>query len=439
MKRGMLLLLSLVLAPGLMFPPVSAIEIQHWNTENGVPVYFIESHDLPIVDMRLSFRAASSRDGDLPGLAGLVNGLLVEGTGDLSAQQIALEFEQVGAQLGHSASRDMAWTSLRSLSDRAKLDPVVDLLARVTALPNFSQSALNRDRDALLVNLASRQKQIASIASDRFNQALYRNHPYEYGSGGVAEAIEVITLEDLSRFHHRYYVAKNASLAIVGDLSLEAAKSYANQISDYLVAGKAAEDLPKPAETHAQTLRIDFETAQSQVKVGMPVLSRFDPDYYALIVGNHILGGNGSNSRLMQKIREEHGLSYSVYSYFAPLETNGPFEMGLQTRNAQVDEALGLLEQTLQAFIDHGPEPGELELAKRNILGGFALRFDSNLKLLNQLSVIGFYRLPLDYLDNYPRRIETVRAEDVHSAFRRRIKPEQMIRVIVGPQEKSKQ
>jgi len=429
MIRGVLLLLALVLSP------VSAVEIQHWNTGNGVPVYFIESHDLPIVDMRMSFRAASSRDGDLPGIAGLVNGLLVEGTGDLSAQQIALEFEQVGARLGHSANRDMAWTSLRSLSDRTKLDPVVDLFARVTALPNFTQDALDRDRDALLVNLAARQKHIGSIASDRFNQALYRDHPYEYGSSGLAKAIEAITLEDLSRFHRRYYVAKNASLAIVGDLSLEAAKFYANQISNYLVAGKGAEDLPNPAETHAQTLRIDFETPQSQVKVGMPVLSRFDPDYYALIVGNHILGGNGSNSRLMQIIREEHGLSYSVYSYFAPLETNGPFEMGLQTRNAQVDEALALLEQTLQAFIDHGPQPAELELAKQNILGGFALRFDSNLKLLNQLSVIGFYRLPLDYLDNYPRQIEAVTAEDVLSAFRRRIKPEQMIRVIVGPQE----
>ncbi len=365
--------------------------------------------------------------------------VLVEGTGDLSAQQIALEFEQVGARLGHSANRDMAWTSLRSLSDRAKLDSVVDLFARVTALPNFSQSALDRDRDALLVNMAARKKQVASIASDQFNQALYRNHAYQYGSGGLAKAIEAITLENLSRFHRRYYVARNASLAIVGDLSREAAKSYANQISDYLAAGKAAEDLPQPAETQAQTLRIDFETPQSQVKVGMPVLSRFDPDYYALIVGNHILGGNGSNSRLMHIIREQHGLSYSVYSYFAPLETKGPFEMGLQTRNAQVDEALALLEQTLQAFIDYGPVQSELELAKQNILGGFALRFDSNLKLLNQLSVIGFYRLPLDYLNHYPRQIEAVTAEDVHSAFRRRIKPEQMIRGIVGPQEKSKQ
>ena len=157
----------------------------------------------------------------------------------------------------------------------------------------------------------------------------------------------------------------------------------------------------------------------------MPVMSRFDPDYYALTVGNHILGGNGSNSRLMQKIREEKGLAYSVYSYLASMEVSGPFEMGLQTRNAQADEALALLEETLQIFIDNGPEQSELDLAKKNIIGGFALRLDSNSKLLDQLSVIGFYQLPFDYLDNYPRQIELITADDVRKAFRNRIKPEQ--------------
>ena len=194
MRSGLLLLLCLT------FLPVYAVDIQHWKTASGVPVYFIESHDLPIVDIRLSFRAASSRDGDLPGIAGLVNGLLVEGTGKLSAQDIALEFEQVGAQLGHSANRDMAWTSLRSLSERGKLDAIVDLFARVTALPEFSQTALDRDREALLVNLASRQKQIAALTSDRFRQAMYRDHPYQYGSHGLAKVLQAITLEDVFGF-----------------------------------------------------------------------------------------------------------------------------------------------------------------------------------------------------------------------------------------------
>ena len=431
MRIWLLLLLYLV------YVSANAIEIQHWTTNNGAPVYFIESHDLPIVDMRLNFRAASSRDGELPGIAGLVNGLLVEGTEDLTAQQVAARFEQVGARLGHSANRDMAWTSLRSLSDRNKLDAVVDLFAEVTALPRFTQSALDRDREALLVNLESRKKQIASLASDQFNQALYRGHPYQYGAHGLADSLKAISLEDVFQFHRQHYVAKNASLAIVGDLSLSDARAYADRITAYLPSGSAVGDLPKPAKTLGQTLRIDFETGQTQIKVGMPVMSRFDPDYYALIVGNHVFGGNGSNSRLMQKIREEHGLAYSVYSYLAPLEASGPFEMGLQTRNAQVEEALALLEETLLTFIAEGPDGSEIELAKKNIIGGFALRLDSNRKLLDQLSIIGFYRLTLDYLDQYPRRIEAISADDVRQAFRKRIRPEQMIRVIVGPLDKS--
>ena len=429
MRAGLLLLLCLVIAQA------NAIEIQHWNTRNGVPVYFIETHNLPIVDMRLSFHAASSRDGNLPGLAGLVNGLLVEGTEDLSAQQVASGFEQFGARFSHRAGRDIAWTGLRSLSDHDILDVVVDLFARVTALPNFTQSALDRDREALLVNLGSRQKRIDALASDHFNQALYQGHPYQYGSLGRADALQTVQLRDVISFHQRFYVAKNASLAIIGDLTLEDARAYANQISAYLPEGESVDDILEPTATQGKTIRVDFDSEQTQVKVGMPVLSRFDPDYYALIVGNHILGGNGSNSRLMQNIREKHGLAYNAYSFFIPLQARGPFEMGLQTRNDQVAEALTLLDQTLQQFIEQGPDDTELALARKNIIAGFAMRLDSNRKMLNQLSVIGFYKLPLDYLDQYPRHIEAISADVIRRAFQDRVKPDQMIRVIVGPQE----
>jgi zinc protease len=424
----------LLLALTLCNMSAYAVEIQNWKTDNGVPVLFIEAHDLPIVDLRMSFLAASSRDADLPGQAGLVNGLLVEGSGELTAQQIALQFEQVGARFGFETGRDMASTSLRSLSDREKLEAVIDLFARVTALPSFPQEALERDRGALLVNLAERQKRAGSVASDAFFRALYRGHPYEFGSRGKQETIKVIKREDIVAFHRRYYVAANASLAIVGDLTLTEAKIYANKISQYLPDGKMAEALPEPEEVYGSSIRIAFDTEQTQIKVGMPVMARHDPDFYVLTLGNHILGGNGSNSRLMQKIREERALTYGVYSYFLALESIGPFQLSLQTRNHQADEALRLLEQTLAEFIDKGPTQAELDHARKNITGGFALRLDSNRKLLSQLSVIGFYRLPLDYLDEYSSHINAITIDDIRRVFKKRIKPEKMIRVIVGPE-----
>ena len=165
---------------------------------------------------------------------------------------------------------------------------------------------------------------------------------------------------------------------------------------------------------------------------GLPVLSRTDPDYYALYLGNHILGGSGFSSRLMQEIRENRGLVYSVYSYFVPMESSGPFLMALQTSNSQVDEAAGLLQQMLVDFIDAGPTDKEIEHAKKNITGGFPLKIDSNKKIVDYLSLIGFYDLPLDYLDRFNDNILAISAADIKDAFARRVKPDQMIRVIVG-------
>lgn len=411
-----------------------AREIQQWHTDNGVPVLFMQAQELPIVDIRIGFRAGSARDGDKPGISQLLNGLLVEGSGKLSAQDIALEFERVGAQLRHYAGRDFAQLSLRSLSEASKLDVVVDVFSRVIALPAFPQAALDRDRAAMIVELAQRKTRIESLLSTTFMKNLYAGHAYENAAIVSESSIQSIARQDLVQFHSTYYVVENASLAIVGDLSLEQARHYAEKVVAYLPSGKAAAKLPEPAPTQAKTIRLDFDTPQTQLRIGMPVITRLDADYYALMLGNHIFGGNGSNSRLMKKIREEQGLSYNVYSSLSPLQVAGPFEMGLQTSNHQVDAALDSLEQLLRDFIEKGPTGAELELAKKNITGGFALRLDSNRKLLNQLSVMGYYQLPLDFLDEYAKKIEEVTLEDVRRAFRDRIRPEQMIRVIVGPQ-----
>ncbi len=414
---------------------VHALDIKSWQTANGVRVLFLESRDLPMVDLGIVFRAGSARDGDLPGLSRLVNGLLIEGSGKLTAQQIALQFEQVGAQFKSGSGRDMARISLRSLSDGEKLKPVVDLFSRVIGLPVFPVAALERDRRSMLTSLAERKNRIGSLLATTFMQNLYADHPYQFGSGGREDTLSQITRDNLIRFHQRYYVAANATLAIVGDLSLNEAELYAETVVRHLAKGKAAGELPRPKQTTGKTIRVPFVTEQTQIKIGMPLLPWHDPDYYGLTLGNHILGGNGSNSRLMQKIREEEGLSYSVHSSMTSMDVAGPFELGLQTRNHQVDEALAIVDEVLRTFIDKGPDDAELELARKNITGGFAMRLDSNRKLLGQLTLIGFYRLPLDYLQQYSSKIQTLTAADIKSVFQRRIKPEQMIRVIVGTEQ----
>ena len=163
-----------------------------------------------------------------------------------------------------------------------------------------------------------------------------------------------------------------------------------------------------------------------------PGLRRVDPDYFPLLVGNHILGGGGFISRLMEEVRQKRGLAYSVYSFFSPYKEQGPFQIGLQTKKEQSEEALALTQKVLKDFVASGPTDEELLAAKQNIIGGFPLRIDSNSKILSYLSMIGFYNLPLTYLTDYLVAVEAVTTEQIRQAFQRRIQPDGMVTVVVG-------
>lgn len=412
---------------------VSALDIKQWQSSNGAKVLFVATDGLAMIDIRMGFKAGSSRDGDLPGISRLTNALIVDGTGDLTAEEIAETMESVGAQLGHDSLQDMAWSSLRLLSNTPKRKEILDLYARVTGLPTFPKDAIERDRVSMLTSLKSRKHNISKVTSDAFNAALYKDHVYEIGAHGTQSALSNMTQNDLMEFHKKYYVANNATVSIVGDLSIQQAKQLSENLTQYLKAGQAAQAIKPPKATQASVKFIDFDSTQTHIVQGLPVLTRKDEDYFSLYVGNHILGGSGFGSRLMDVIRKEKGLSYSVYSYFLPMESNGPFQMAMQTANHQVAKARSLLDQLLEEFIENGPSDDELLKAKKNITGGFALKIDSNSKIINYLALIAFYDLPLDYLDTFNAKIEKVTLDDIKDAFSRRVKIDQMIEIIVGP------
>lgn len=416
-----------------MVSHVYALDIQKWRTDKGATVLFVQANDLPMIDIRMTFKAGSSRDGDYPGISRLTNALLVEGVDDYNAEQIAATMESVGALLGHDSLRDMAWSSLRLLSNTANKEEIIDLFARVTGAPLFPLDAIERDRTSMLTSLKSRQHQIDLVAQDALFQALYKDHVYQQGSHGTEAGLLAITQSDLKQFHQTYYVAENATIAIVGDLSLKEAKQMAFKLTTYLSRGEQAKALKKPLPTVADTQLIEFDATQTYISLGLPALTRKDDDYFSLYVGNHILGGSGFGSRLMSVIREEKGLSYSVYSYFSPMESHGPFQMAMQTANHQADEARALLRGLLTDFIKAGPTDEELLKAKKNITGGFPLKIDSNRKIVEYLALMGFYDLPLDYLASFNERVEAVTVESIQDAFARRVDLEKMIEIVVGP------
>jgi zinc protease len=415
-------------------PAVSAAPpIEHWVTENGARVYFVASDALPMLDVRVGFDAGSARDGASPGLAALTNRLLSDGAGDWNADQIAERFESRGAEFGAGSARDMAWVSLRSLTEEALLEPAVSTAAVILRAPRFAPEGFERERSRMVTAARERQQEPDEIAEDAFFAAAYPGGPYGTPPGGTEASLRALSREQVLAFYRRYYVARNATVAIVGALSRAQAEHLAAALTKGLPAGEQAPPFPPAAALAAGSdVRISYPSKQTHVRIGQPSVTRLDPDYFPLYVGNHILGGSGLVSRFSKEVREKRGLSYSVYSYIAPLAGRGPFVMGLQTKNDQTPEAIKLLRENLLRFIEAGPTDQELKSAKDDLVGGFPLRIDSNAKLAEYLSVIGFYGLPLDYLDTFTAKIEAVTREQILRAFRTHIHADRLVEVSVG-------
>jgi len=410
--------------------------IQHWQTDNGTRVYFVPAPNLPMVDINVVFDAGSARDSEKPGIAMLTNKLLSEGAGGQSADQIAEHFDNLGAKLGNSVDRDMATVSLRSLAESELLQPALDMLALLLAKPDFEAIALERVRQKRLSYLKYQQQSPDAIGEKAFYQAVFSTHPYATLPEGTAESVTTITRDEVKAFHQRYYVTKNALIVIVGALERKEAAKLANTVVSQLPVGKIAPALPPvPALREAQTIHLEHPSSQTHVLMGQPGMKRGDPDYFTLYVGNYILGGSGLVSQLGKEVREKRGLAYSAYSYFFPQRVAGPFWMNLETRNDQTTEALQVVQDTMRDFVENGPTANQLKAAKQGITGKFPLRIKSNSNIISYLAMIGFYRLPLDYLHTFNDNVEAVTLDMIKDAFKRRLNLDKFVTVTVGGKE----
>ena len=427
-----LVLLGLLAGAGHAF---AILPIQNWQTSTGARVYFVESHQLPMLDVSIDFAAGSGRDTPArSGLANLTRHMLNLGAGALSEDEIAEKLADVGAELGGHVDQDRAGMTLRTLSSAREREQALDVLSRIVQRPEFSEKVLGREKARLAAMLKEAETKPESIAERAFYSLLYGNHPYALRISGEVDSVESLKRDDLVQFYRTHYTAIDAVVAIIGDVSRETAQEIAEKLTATLpeTAAPLPVLLQVPLPAKAQNREIPHPATQSHILLGYPGIKRDDPDYFALFVGNYILGGGGFSSRFVEQVRQKRGLAYSVFSYFMPLKEQGPFEIGLQTKKEQADEALKVVRETLRDFIAKGPTEKELKAAKQNLAGGFPLRIDSNKKILEYLAVIGFYRLPLSYLDDFVPRVEKVTVEQIKSAFQRRINPDSMVTVIVG-------
>lgn len=409
------------------------LAIQTWQTSLGTPVYYVKAPQLPMVDIQLVFNAGSAQDGTQSGLAKLTSAMLNEGTTNLNADQIANQFDNVGAVFSQDANRDMALVGLRSLTDPKYFNSAFSTFLNVLGNVNFPADAFARVQKQILVSLDEQKQLPTVVASKAFFRKLYGNQPYGHPVLGTKKQLMVMTPADLVRFYHQFYVAKNAMIAIVGDVDEQTARSLSEQISKALPQGEKAGAIPlATAATLDGVKQINFPSTQTTILMGQVGITPTDKDYFPLLVGNYTLGGNGLVSRLFEQVRDTRGLAYHVSSSFYSMAGKGPFIVGLQTRNDQAQTSLDLTKQILQKFIKDGPSEKELTAAKKNLIGGFPLSLAGNDDILAQLVNIGYYQLPLNYLDTYRDKVKAVSLEQIKQSFQQRLNVNDMVVVMVG-------
>ena len=407
--------------------------VQAWTLDNGARVLFVEARDVPILDVAVEFRAGSGFDpSERSGLAAMTQHLARFGAGGMSEDDIARRLGDVGAQLSGRIDVDRAGFVLRTLSSRLERVQALDVFARVVQSPEFPLAALERERTRIGTNLREEATRPGIIASRQFFAAAYGNHPYASRPLGDADGVRALTRDTIVDFRRRFYSGVSAVVSIVGDVSRAEAGEIARQVAGTLPAGSVRPTLPPvPSLAAAQSRRVPHPSLQSHILIGTPAASRSDPDYFALLVGNHVLGGGGFASRLTVEVREKRGFAYSVFSSVQPWLDRGPFQIALQTRRDQTDEALAVVRSVLFEFLSKGPTEQELANARRNLVSGFPLRIDTNREVLDLVSAIGFYDLPVDWLSQWSKLVERVTREDVVRAFQR-LDPQRLVTVVVG-------
>ena len=430
----------------------AGIPVEHWTQASGVRVYLVQSPVIPMVDVQIDFDAGSRRDSpQQAGLASVTASMTAKGVLATAGQDAESALDEnglseawadLGAGFGASASGDRLSFSLRTLTYPDLLAKAARLAARQLGQPEFPQAIWLRERERLNAALKEANTRPATLTARAFSAAVYGTHPY--GFEMTEATLARINVADMKAMYGHLIQPCRAQVTLVGAVNRAQADDLVTQLFARLPSqpGVTCPELPAVAEVaplaQAFEQRIAFESAQAHVLMGQPGFKRADPDYFPLTVGNYVLGGGGFVSRLTTQVREKRGLSYSVYSYFGPGLHAGAFMLGLQTRPDQANQAIQVSREVVADFVANGPTEAELQAAKDNLIGGFALRVDSNRKLLDNVANMAWNKLPLDYLDTWTQQVEKVTVADIRAAFARKLQPQTMVTVVLGAVDTTK-
>lgn len=421
---------------------VTVPTIQQFKTKAGIPVAFVQTTTLPIVDIDLRFNAGSARDGSIRkdgfGIANMTATMLTQGTKKLDENEFTRAGETLGINLDSSAHKDMFIVSLRSLSDDNHLLPGIDLMTQMLSEPAFDDQVLARNKARLLVGLQQQKQDPNSLASIAFNQALYGDHPYAHPSVGTLESVPNIDKQQLIEFKNRYLVAANASIAMTGNLTLSQAKKLAEDITSTLPAGQTAPALPEPKPLNqTKHIHIPFPSTQTTILMGQLGSKRAtnpkdQQQQTNFAVGNEVMAGSNFNARLMTEVRQNLGYTYGITGSMTPMLAKGPYQIGFSTRNDKALDAINASLAVINKTLDEGITNSEMRLTTDNLKNSFPMSFASNAGINNLLGMMNFYQLPNTYLTDYIDRIDQVKLAGVNQTMRDTLKPADFLIVTVG-------
>jgi zinc protease len=434
-----------VLTAGLFTSAYAILPIEKLDSYKGAQAYLVQTTSLPMVDIEISIDAGDRYDPTTKsGLATVAGQLMNYGAksnaGLLSEAQIADEIADLGANLGVSVGGERAVMRIRTLSRKDLRDRAVQLASAMLSAPTYDAKILVREKQRMTTALLESETKPESVLERRFRKSVYGNYPL--ANSPTVQSVANINAADLQQFHKQFYRGERIIVSIVGDVNkAEATEIVQSLLQKVPQSGPSIAQLPEfersPVESLSQReMSIPFDSQQAHIAMGMTAVTRSNPDYFPLLVGNYILGGGGFVSRLMSEVREQRGLAYSVFSYFAPGKDVGIFQAGLQTKNDQATLALEVMSSTIAQFIANGPTQIELDAAKANLMNGYPLRIDNNRKLLDNVSSIAWNNLPLDTMDVWTKQVEVVSLEQVKAAFQKYLAMDRMKIVVLGAKNK---
>jgi zinc protease len=399
---------------------------------NGLVLLTSEQRALPMVSIELLIESGSRHEpAEQAGLANLTARLLTQGTQKRSAVQISEALDFMGASLSASCGEDVATVSMTIL--KKDLAAGLDLLAEVLTQASFPPVEIDRQKQAVIASIRARQEDPGAVAGTAFAAALFPKSPYGRPVEGTEATVKLVQQKALQDFYARHYRPNRAIIAVVGDV---AEKEIAEALSKAMKGwskGAAGAKPAAPAQIgQPQVVQVKKDLTQANIMLGHNGVARGNPDYYAMQVMNYILGGGGFSSRAMDSIRNERGLAYSVYSYFAAEKSHGSFQFVMQTKNETAAEAIRIAKDEMRRMREQPVEERELSDAKDYLIGSFPLRFDTNRKVAGFLAQVEYYELGLDYPERYNGLIGKVTREDVARVAKQYLRPDDLITVVVG-------